>query len=117
MASKRDATEIKDGEAIDRDYISMRVVDLKNELARRGLPKTGKKADLIARLEADDGGAVASDDGNDVDDGGDGGDSAIILGGPSISDVPTPKTKRKRAKKEPSPDVEIEGPLARDVVR
>lgn len=46
------------------DYESMTVQDLKGILRQRGLPLKGKKADLIARLEASDSEAAsaASDD-------------------------------------------------------
>lgn len=33
------------------DIYGMKVIDLKNELLSRGLDSTGKKADLVARLE------------------------------------------------------------------
>ena len=42
------------------DYTSLTVADLKDEIARRNegrddpIPTTGKKADLVAALEADD---------------------------------------------------------------
>lgn len=36
------------------DYNSMKVPELKKVLQERGLPLTGNKADLIARLQEDD---------------------------------------------------------------
>jgi hypothetical protein len=66
------------------------VAKLKLELGARGLAKVGKKADMVARLEAADIGILPAEE-------------------------PTPKLKR--TKKEPSPDVESEGPLASQVVQ
>jgi hypothetical protein len=66
------------------------VAELKGELEARGLSKAGKKGDLVARLEASDDGTLPVD-------------------------KPTPKPKR--TKKVPSPDVEIEGPLASEAVQ
>jgi ribosomal protein L22 len=40
--------------AEDTGYADLTVDQLSTELERRGLPKSGKKADLIARLEGDD---------------------------------------------------------------
>jgi SAP domain len=66
------------------------VAELKLELEARGLSKGGRKDDLIGRLEASDNGTLPTDE---------------------------PAPKLKRAKKAPSPEVEIEGPLASDVVQ
>ncbi|KAK0746553.1 hypothetical protein B0T18DRAFT_326827 [Schizothecium vesticola] len=41
------------------DWSKLTVVDLRQELKRRGLPQTGKKADLVERLETDDNEAPA----------------------------------------------------------
>lgn len=38
----------------DADYNEWTVDELQDELVERGLPKSGKKEDLVARLEADD---------------------------------------------------------------
>ena len=48
------------GEAPEGGWQSLKVPELQEELEARGLPKSGKKADLVARLEEDDqGGAEA----------------------------------------------------------
>ena len=41
------------------DYSKMKVAELKEELELRGLNATGKKTDLISRLEDDDSGATS----------------------------------------------------------
>jgi hypothetical protein len=66
------------------------VTELKLELEARGLSKVGRKADLVTRLETSDNGTLPADE---------------------------PAPKPKRAKKQPSPDVEIEGPLASEAVQ
>jgi len=66
------------------------VAELKGELEARGLSKAGKKGDLVARLEASDDGAL-----------------------PAAEST----TKPKRTKKVPSPDVEIEGPIASEAIQ
>ena len=71
-------------------WSDLTVAELKLELEARGLPKSGRKDDLVARLEALDNGSLPADE-------------------------PTPKPKR--AKKQPSPDVEIKGPSASEVVQ
>ena len=38
----------------DKEYCKMTVPMLKEELKRRGLEQSGKKADLVSRLEAQD---------------------------------------------------------------
>jgi large subunit ribosomal protein L22 len=48
------------GEAPEGGWQSLKVAELQEELEARGLPKSGKKADLVARLEeADQGGGEA----------------------------------------------------------
>ena len=42
------------GEAPEGGWQSLKVPELQEELEARGLPKSGKKADLVARLEEDD---------------------------------------------------------------
>lgn len=104
--AKRTVQEVEEVEAID--WSRLVVTELKAELERRQLPKTGKKADLVARLKADDDESLNSEP------------KAPVIqplpaeAGPSTtSDAPP---KKKRAKKEKSPDVVIEGQLASDVV-
>ncbi|KAF7950512.1 hypothetical protein EAE96_007795 [Botrytis aclada] len=104
--AKRPIVEAEEAEAID--WSQYLVTQLKAELERRQLPKTGKKADLIARLQASDEGTLDNEP-----------EAPVIQpppaeAGPSTtSDAPP---KKKRAKKEKSPDVVIEGQLASDVV-
>lgn len=50
----------------EEDYSAWNVEDLKAELAARELPVSGKKAELIARLEEDD--ADGTDDQSEEDD-------------------------------------------------
>ena len=43
------------GDGAEEDYGALRVVDLKSRLRERGLPVSGRKAELVARLtEADE---------------------------------------------------------------
>lgn len=49
-------------------YEDLTVAQLKDELERRDLPTTGKKPELVARLDADDAEQASSDD-DDEDDG------------------------------------------------
>lgn len=42
------------------DYASLKVEELKKILADRGLPLSGKKADLVARLQDNDAAAAAA---------------------------------------------------------
>ena len=42
------------GEAPEGGWESLKVAELQEELEARGLPKSGKKAELVARLEEDD---------------------------------------------------------------
>jgi len=44
-----------------KDWSSLKVVELKEELAKRGLKTTGKKADLVSLLEQHDGGSDTDD--------------------------------------------------------
>ena len=62
--------EVEETITMIHDYESMTVQDLKGILRQRELPLKGKKADLIARLEASDKEAtpVASDDEEDPAD-------------------------------------------------
>jgi ribosomal protein L22 len=49
------------GDAPEGGWRSLKVAELQEELEARGLPKSGKKAELVARLEEDDqGGAEAA---------------------------------------------------------
>lgn len=68
-----------------KDYSTMKVEDLKAELAARDLIKTGKKDDLIARLEAHDAGG---------------------------EDAPKPKSAAKKAA--PKKEVKPSGPVAQE---
>lgn len=54
VASQIDAPGVFEEEDTGGGYAAMKVDELKDELARRGLPADGKKADLVAALEADD---------------------------------------------------------------
>jgi hypothetical protein len=51
----------------DTDWSVLTVANLKTELTRRGLSATGKKADLIARLEEDDLKRMSGPDKSEVD--------------------------------------------------
>jgi hypothetical protein len=66
------------------------IAELKVELEARGLSKGGRKADLVARLEASDNATLPANE---------------------------PNPKPKRTKKAHSPDIEIEGPLASEIVQ
>lgn len=50
------------------DWNSLRVVDLRAELTRRGLPTKGVKADLVQRLTEDDGNAAQTEEESAVGD-------------------------------------------------
>jgi hypothetical protein len=105
MPPKRNIAETETEEPVD--WNTSTVPQLKAELGLRQLPKTGRKADLVARLQAHDAGTLVTEP-----------------AGPDVADAPVdpepsssaPAPKKKRAKKEKSPDVEIEGELAKDVV-
>lgn len=90
------------------DWNTSTVSQLKVELGLRQLPKTGRKADLVARLQAHVAGTLVSEPVAPVIA------DAPVDPGPSSSSTPAPK--KKRSKKEKSPDVEIEGELAINVV-
>ncbi len=49
------------GDAPEGGWKSLKVAELQEELEARGLPKSGKKAELVARLEEDDQGGAESD--------------------------------------------------------
>ncbi|KAL3426642.1 SWIM zinc finger protein [Phlyctema vagabunda] len=100
QAAAQHAHEDEGGNLVD--WYDLKVVDLQAELERRGLPKSGRKADLVARLEALD-----NLDNHDRS-----------MAGPSTNPASASpsKPKSKRAKKEPSPDVVIDGPLASQLV-
>jgi hypothetical protein len=89
-AKRKTSTAEDDAAPVDPAWSDFTIPRLKEELSRRGLALGGKKADLVARLEASDNGTL-----------------------PDEETAPKPK----RAKKQPSPDVEIDGPLAKDVVQ
>lgn len=95
MPPKRKATVIATSENPSPDWSLQPVKVLKEELEKRNLPKSGKKADLIARLEA------FEDDQGDTYD-------AVAEAPPT----PAKKAKKSRGK---SPDVEIDGILATEV--
>jgi hypothetical protein len=105
MPPKRNIEEAETEETFD--WNTSTVPQLKAELGLRQLPKTGRKADLVARLQAHEAGTLATEP-----------------AAPDVADAPVdpepsssaPAPKKKRAKKEKSPDVEIEGELAVDVV-
>ncbi|KAK8051237.1 hypothetical protein PG993_002622 [Apiospora rasikravindrae] len=48
------------------DYNKLKVVDLRAELKSRGLPTNGLKAELVARLEEAESGAIENDDAEEV---------------------------------------------------
>ena len=79
---------------------------LRDELARRGLKKSGKKADLIARLKVDDEAPPAtSGSGEDVD---------VSLAAVSIAG--TPPLQRSGSRKVPEPeDVDLMCPISQDL--
>ena len=91
MPKRKLRTEVLIEEAADTtNWFDYTVAELKLELEARGLSKAGRKNDLISRLEASDNGTLPTDE-----------------------SAPKPK----RTKKAPSPEVEIEGPLASNVVQ
>lgn len=77
MPLKRKAVEAEEGDQNRVNWASNTVAELKSELMTRGLPLTGKKADLVARLEADEASESAEvapieetgdeEDGEDID--------------------------------------------------
>jgi hypothetical protein len=56
QATLTDDAQVSETPAMARptDYTGMKVADLKAELKQRSLPLQGKKADLVARLQAND---------------------------------------------------------------
>lgn len=91
MPKRKLQADAIDEEAADTtNWSDYTVAELKLELEARGLAKSGRKDDLVARLEASDNRTLPADE-------------------------PTPKPKR--AKKQASADVEVEGPLASEVVQ
>ncbi|ESZ93331.1 hypothetical protein SBOR_6284 [Sclerotinia borealis F-4128] len=106
MPRKRTIEEDENDETIPwSDHL---VAGLKAELDRRHLSKTGRKADLVARLQASDNGTLIIEP-----------EAPIVQNPPaeagpsSTSDAPP---KKKRAKKEKSPDVVIEGQFASELI-
>ncbi|KAB8294265.1 hypothetical protein EYC80_009692 [Monilinia laxa] len=105
MPRKRNNQEDENVEAID--WSECLVNQLKAALERRGLSKAGRKADLVARLQASDNGtSIIEPKVPNIK-------PPPTEAGPSNSDAPP---KKKRAKKEKSPDVLIEGQLASEVI-
>jgi ribosomal protein L22 len=49
------------GDAPEGGWDSLKVAELQEELEARGLPKSGKKAELVARLEEDDAGGTEAE--------------------------------------------------------
>lgn len=96
---KRSAIDVDNSQ---REWSNYTIPELKVEVGLRGLPKAGKKADLIARLEAH----VATQ-------------SVQPLGTPSAPGVIALATKAPKSKKVKVGGLEpiIEGPLASDVVK
>jgi hypothetical protein len=110
------ATEAQAGEEVD--WKSLTVPKLKEELKARGLFCSGKKADLIGRLEAHDNGldvgtAPAPKRAKQASIISTAAGSAVTHGSASTA-APAPKAKPK--KKAVPKDLEIEGPLAADVI-
>jgi hypothetical protein len=111
MAPKRMADEEADE---DQDWNAHTVAQLKSELKARGLFSTGRKCDLVARLKAHDN------------------SEAVETARPSkrakkvtsITRNPTgartqnstPKAKSKRKKKAARNDLDVEDPLAADII-
>lgn len=106
MPPKRPIEQDENAEAVD--WSQYLVTQLRAELERRQLPKTGKKADLVARLQASDDGKLITEP------------DAPIVSIPSVEAGPSTTSdappKKKRAKKEKSPDVVIEGQLASEAI-
>lgn len=64
-----DSEEVEDDgdEDNDNDYSDMKVPQLRDELEDRGLIKSGRKKELVSRLERDDAGELENDDLTDND--------------------------------------------------
>lgn len=98
------------------DWKSYTVPELKNELKTRGLLSTGKKADLVARLEAHDNSEAVDTApppkrvkrASAVPPANSHGKVA------AAAEAPIPKAKPK--KKAPGNDLEFDGPLAADII-
>src|SRR5215212_5228850 len=54
------------GEAPEGGWESLKVAELSEELESRGLPKSGKKAELVARLQEDDASGGAPEQAEDT---------------------------------------------------
>lgn len=108
MPPKRPIGEVNSGgdDQTRGEWSEYVVVDLKLELGKRGLSQAGRKADLVARLKAAD------------EISGDGTATIASVGARSVGDSPAtaPRLKAKRARKSKSPDPEIEGPLASEII-
>ena len=111
MPPKRNATALEEGKGSDNAWEGFKVAELQVQLRRRNLPVSGKKAILITRLTEYD---TANPDAilPELDEGGGEGE----MGGATIAPK-SPPAKKKRAKKEKSPEIEVEGPLASEVCR
>jgi hypothetical protein len=99
MPAKRKAAVVVSTEDVSgaTNWADCTVAELKEELERRGLPKGGKKGDLVARLKVND-------------------DDALPTAEPAAELAPKAK-KAKKNKKESSPDAETEGPTAAELVQ
>ena len=95
MPVKRKSAALASDEnaSANANWADCTVAELKEELEQRGLRRSGKKGDLVARLEAHDAGTFAAAE-------------------------PAPKAKKiKKSKKETSPDAQTEGPTAAEIVQ
>ena len=99
MPAKRKASAVVSTEnaSDDTNWNGYTVAELKEELERRGLPRGGKKGDLVARLEDNNNGGLPAAE-------------------PAANLAPKAK-KAKKSKKEASPDAETEGPAAAELIQ